>query len=53
MLVIGGSASEGLAENLAGELECEYSSIERKEFPDGEIYVRIKEDVESEEVVIV
>lgn len=53
MLVIGGSASEDLAKKISKELDCEFLSAEQKEFPDGEIYVRIPGEVEGEEVVVV
>lgn len=53
MLVIGGSASENLAKNVSEELNCRFTSIEREVFPDGEIYVRIPEEIEDEEVFII
>lgn len=53
MLVVGGSASRNLAERVSEELDCEFASIEKKEFPDGEIYVRILEEIEGKEVVVV
>lgn len=53
MLVMGGSESKTLAENTAEEADCEYVEIEKKVFPDCEIYVRILGDVEGEEVSII
>lgn len=53
MIIIGGSASEQLAERVSEELDCEYTTVERKQFPDGEIYVRIPEKVEGKETVII
>ncbi len=52
MIVIGGSASKNLAKNISKELECEFTSIEKEVFPDGEIYVRIPEEIEGKEVII-
>lgn len=53
MLVVGGSASEDLAKNISDELDCEFISVEKKRFPDGEIYVKIPGEVEGEDVVVV
>lgn len=53
MRIVGGSASEDLAEGISEELGSELVDVERKKFPDGEIYVRLEEDVEDEEVVVV
>lgn len=52
MIVIGGSASENPAEGIAEELECKFTSVEKGVFPDGEIYIRIPEEVENEEVIV-
>ncbi|KXB07586.1 hypothetical protein AKJ54_00045 [candidate division MSBL1 archaeon SCGC-AAA382K21] len=52
-MVVGGSAPEGLAEKVANEMGCEFVPVEKKSFPDGEIYVRILDDLEGEEVAVV
>jgi len=53
MKIVSGSASTGLAEKISEELGVELLPMERKQFPDGEIYVRFKESVENERVIIV
>ncbi|MEM1981540.1 MAG: ribose-phosphate diphosphokinase [Candidatus Hadarchaeales archaeon] len=53
MIVIGGSASRKLSWEIAKELNCKFSQPEVKSFPDGELYVRIPDDLSGEEVVIV
>ena len=53
MLVIGGSESGELAEKVSKQLDCDFASVEKDEFPDGEIYVRIPKDVEGERVIVV
>lgn len=53
MKVIGGSASTGLAKELAGALNCEYIPALTTAFPDGECYTRINEESLNDDVVIV
>ena len=53
ILIIGGSASQNLAAKVAQELNVNFCPLETKKFPDGERYIRVKEDVEDEDVVIV
>lgn len=53
MIVVGGSASRKLSWEIARELNCRLSQPEVKSFPDGELYVRIPEDLSGEEVVVV
>lgn len=53
MLVAGGSASKDLAEKVSKELDCEFVPIERKDFPDGEIYVRVPGEVDGKEILVV
>jgi len=51
-LIIGGSASQKLAAQIArkmGELLC---PIETRKFPDGERYIRIKGEIEDEIIVV-
>lgn len=52
LLIIGGSASQKLAADIAKELEDNFCPIETKKFPDGERYIRIKGEVEKEVVVV-
>ncbi len=53
MIVLGGSASEQLAERVAKEVGVEPGRREIKKFPDGETYVRIHEDVKGQDVVVI
>ena len=51
-MIIGGSASQKLAANVAKELGETLCPLETKKFPDGERYVRIKGEVEKNVTVI-
>ncbi len=53
MIVIGGSSSKALAQDLAKELGSRFVMVQTKRFPDGECYVRIEEEELDDEVVIV
>ena len=53
MKVLGGSASPLLASRLAKELGVELGKTETRRFPDGECYVRVHDDLEREDVVLV
>jgi ribose-phosphate pyrophosphokinase len=53
MIVIGGSSSPMLSASLAKELNAKLAETEIKRFPDGEGYVRILEDLEGQDVVLV
>lgn len=52
LLIIGGSASQKLAANVAKELRDWLCPIETKKFPDGERYTRIKGNVDKEAVIV-
>lgn len=53
MLILGGSASQPLAEKVAKELGEEPGKLEIKRFPDGEKYLRIHNNVKDEDVAVV
>lgn len=53
MKVLGGSASPLLAQRLAKELGVVCGKTVTKRFPDGECYVRVMDDLEREDVVLV
>ncbi len=53
MKVIGGSVSKKLAEKVSNELDCQFVPIEKERFPDGEIYVRITEEIKDEKVAVI
>lgn len=46
------SAAAGLADSLCRELGCERGELERRQFPDGESYVRIGSAVERRDVIL-
>ncbi len=52
-MIIGGSASQALAAQVARELNDKLCSVETKKFPDGERYLRIKEEIPENEKVYV
>lgn len=51
-MIIGGSASQKLAANVAKELDDVLCPVETKKFPDGEKYLRINGELEKEVTVI-
>lgn len=53
MKILAGSASERTAKELAGLLHADLVPVERKVFPDGEVYVRVGGHLRDEDVVIV
>src|SRR6266516_5070419 len=53
MIILGGSASTGLAERVAKELGQKPAEIEIKRFPDGEKYIRRHDDVKDKDVAII
>lgn len=53
MKVVGGSASQMLAKELAGKSGFDLAKVEIRRFPDGECYVKIHEDFGGQEVVLV
>jgi len=53
MLVVAGSASRNLSERVAAELGCELVRPELKRFPDGELYVRVPQELKGEAVAVV
>jgi ribose-phosphate pyrophosphokinase len=52
-MILGGSTSKSLAQDLAQVLGLEYVQALTKRFPDGEAYVRIERDALDKEVVLV
>ncbi len=53
MFVVGGSASQSLSKELAKVLRAKLAKTEIKRFPDDECYVRIDEDLDGEDVIVV
>lgn len=52
-MIIGGSASQSLAAEVARELNDKLCSVETKKFPDGERYFRIKDEIPADEKIII
>jgi ribose-phosphate pyrophosphokinase len=53
MMILGGSSSKSLAQDLARVLGVEYVQAQTKRFPDGEAYVRIEREAMDKEVVLI
>ncbi|MCL4330559.1 MAG: ribose-phosphate diphosphokinase [Candidatus Thermoplasmatota archaeon] len=53
MFLLPASSCNELCENLAKRLNLRLAGIERKRFPDGEMYIRIEEDLGGSDVMIV
>ncbi|MDE1851589.1 MAG: ribose-phosphate pyrophosphokinase [Candidatus Micrarchaeota archaeon] len=53
MLIVGGSAANGIDDGVAAALGAKVVKIEKKNFPDGEFKIRINADVKGQDVVIV
>src|SRR2546428_14064354 len=51
MIVLGGSASTGLAGEVAKTVNAKHGEVEIKRFPDGEKNVRVLDDVKDQEGV--
>jgi ribose-phosphate pyrophosphokinase len=53
MMMIAGTANRPLAERIAGELEIALCDVDVRRFSDGEIFVRINENVRGRDVYII
>lgn len=53
MYIIGGSASSSVSKDLSKQLKIPLAETISKRFPDGELYVRILDDISGEDVIIV
>ncbi len=53
MYIVGGTASKPIAEDLSNKLKIPLAETVLKRFPDGEMYVRIMDDVSGEDLIIV
>jgi ribose-phosphate pyrophosphokinase len=53
MLLLSGSANRPLAEEIAQQLECELCRVTSRRFADGEIFVKIDENVRGRDVYII
>jgi ribose-phosphate pyrophosphokinase len=53
MLVVSSSSSKELASKVAKKLNARIADFEVKRFADGEIYIRAKENMENEQIVLI
>lgn len=51
-MIIGGSASQKLAADIANILNEKLGNLEIKKFPDGEKYIRFNDDIEDEITIV-
>ncbi|MGA7076979.1 MAG: ribose-phosphate diphosphokinase [Halobacteriota archaeon] len=52
MKVLGGPASQLLGSRVAREIGCELVIVEFKQFPDGELYLRVAEELDGDTLVV-
>ena len=52
MKVLGGPASQLLAARVAKSLQCDLALMEFKEFPDGESYLRVVDELDEDTLII-
>ncbi len=52
-MIVFSYSSIPLAKNIAKKLKAKFSKLEIKHFPDGEIYLRFKENLKNKDIVIV
>ena len=53
MIVVSGSQSQNLAFKVAKLLNTKLTRVEYKKFPDNEIYVRVVDEINDDEAVII
>ncbi|MEM4080369.1 MAG: ribose-phosphate pyrophosphokinase-like domain-containing protein, partial [Metallosphaera sp.] len=53
MIVLGGTASNGIDERLSKIIGAKLVKVEHKVFPDGESYIRMPSSLAGEEVILV
>lgn len=53
MIIVSGSASKSLSKTLAHEMGVKLANVESRRFPDDECYVRIHDNLDGEEVIVV
>jgi len=53
MIIVSGSASVSLSKTLADELGIKLGKVESRRFPDDECYVRVHDNLDGEEIVLV
>ena len=53
MLLISGSASKSIVNDLSKIMVIKQADVDNYRFPDGELYIRINESIENKEIIIV
>ncbi|UCH89507.1 MAG: ribose-phosphate diphosphokinase [Thermoplasmata archaeon] len=53
MLIVGGSASKTISQNLSKVMNANLAEVNSKRFPDDECYIRIMTDLTGEDIVLV
>ena len=53
MIIVSGSASVSLSKTLANEMGVKLAKVESRRFPDDECYVRIHDNLDGEEVLLI
>lgn len=53
MLIVGGTAANGIDEGVAAALGTKAIKVEKRDFPDGEFKIRINADLKGQDVAIV
>lgn len=53
MRILHGSSNPALAENLAEVLDTKLVDRELKRFPDGELYIKLEDDIDDEDIILV
>ncbi|MBN2518433.1 MAG: ribose-phosphate diphosphokinase [Candidatus Altiarchaeota archaeon] len=53
MIVLSSKKSAGIAEEVVKSLKATFGRIDTKTFPDGEVYVRIRDKVEGKDIVYI
>lgn len=53
MIIIGGTATNGIDENLSKIVSAPLVKVEHKIFPDGESYIRIPQHITNQEILVV
>jgi ribose-phosphate pyrophosphokinase len=53
MIIVAGSTSGRLAAEISDKTDSKIADVERRRFPDGELYLRIKMDLKNQEVMLI
>ncbi|BCU68545.1 ribose-phosphate pyrophosphokinase [Sulfolobales archaeon HS-7] len=53
MIIVGGTATNGIDENIAKAIQLKLVKVEHRVFPDGESYIRVPEFIYDKDVLII